>query len=127
MKRFVARGIILGLVTLVVWDAFTHWLAWRFAAGDWPVPQGTPWTYQLESGFIPALTVVGLYTLIVGAWHHLNCHEDRCWSIGKHKVDGTPYCTAHAEAARERASQQVTLARISGQLDEIITLLKPVS
>ena len=29
-----------------------------------------------------------------------NCHQQRCWRIGKHTVDGTPWCTRHHEQAR---------------------------
>jgi hypothetical protein len=92
--------------------------------GIWPVPDGTPWTYQFLSGFLPALTVVSLVTLVAGAWHHVNCHADRCWRIGKHKVDGTPWCSRHHEEARRQTAQQATLDVISGQLAEIIVLLK---
>jgi hypothetical protein len=63
----------------------------RFAIGTWPVPAGTPWTYQLESGFIPALTVLSLATLIAGAWHRVSCHRDGCARIGRFPVAGGLY------------------------------------
>ena len=90
----------------------------RFALGIWPVPSGTPWSYQLESGFVPALTVVSLATLIGGAWHHLNCHEAGCWRPGKHKVDGTPWCNRHHSRARERT--QATLEDVVARLDLLL-------
>lgn len=125
MTKPLARGALCFLaVFLVVWSAATHWLAWRFGMGIWPVPNGTPWPYQLESGFIPALTAASLVTLVAGAWHHVNCHAGGCWRIGKHKVDGTPWCSRHHEAALANSLQQVTLDTISVQLAEIIALMK---
>ena len=29
-----------------------------------------------------------------------NCHERRCWRVGRHVVDGTPWCNHHHHAAR---------------------------
>ena len=29
-----------------------------------------------------------------------NCHERRCWRVGRHAVDGTPWCNRHHQAAR---------------------------
>ena len=112
------------LAGLAAYSAVTHWLAWRFAAGDWPVPPGTPWTYQLESGFIPALTVLTLLGTVAGMWHKVNCHERRCPRIGRHTVDGTPWCKRHQGKAREAAGRNVTLADVSAQLGEIAALLR---
>lgn len=58
--------------------------------GHLPVPAGTPWTYQFLSGFLPALTVLSLLTLLTGAYHVHNCHSARCKRLGKHKIGGTP-------------------------------------
>lgn len=104
------------------WSAAFHPLGWRFAFGDYPVPSGTPWTYQLESGFIPALTVLSLASLLAGAWHHVNCHETRCWRIGRHKVDGTPWCNRHQD--KGRLTQGTDMAALAGRLDRIISLLE---
>lgn len=119
-KRFVFWTVLLA----AVWSLIYHWLAWRFGMGIWPVPTGTPWTYQFLSGFVPALTAVSLVSLIAGAWHHVNCHADGCWRIGKHKVEGTPWCSRHEVEARANTRQQVTLDAISEQLAEIISLMK---
>jgi hypothetical protein len=125
MKR-IWIAVVAAAVGAAAWSMTVHPWGWLYGIGVHPYPSSsdTPWTYQLLSGFIPALTVVGLSTLIVGGWHHINCHEDGCWRIGKHKVEGSPWCSAHHEAARTRAASQVTLDKISGQLDTIITLMR---
>ena len=120
MKRWalvVLAACTAGLVYAAIWRP----LGTRFALGDWPVPSGTPWTYQLESGFIPALTVLSLVTFLAGAWHHVNCHQDGCWRIGKHKVDGSPWCGKHHEDARRNAA--ATLDDVVAKLDTIAGLL----
>jgi hypothetical protein len=85
--------LVSGLITTVV----LHPYGGRFALGIWPVPNGTPWTYQLESGFVPALTVISLLSLIGGAWRHINCHTDGCARIGRFPVAGGMFkvCRRH--------------------------------
>ena len=42
--------------------------------------------------------------LIGGAYGLLrkhNCHQSRCWRIGRHTVDGSPWCNRHHEQARK--------------------------
>lgn len=111
------------LAALCAWSMAAHWLGWRFAMGDWPVPAGTPWTYQLESGFIPALTVLSLLGAIVGTYHLHNCHSAHCFRLGKHKIGGTPWCTRHAGEGRAYHGD-VTLADVCGRLDALIALLR---
>lgn len=117
MKARLAGGAALLLAAWITLMALTHPYGTRFAIGIWPVPPGTPWSYQLESGFVPALTVLTLLGAVAGAWHHVNCHKDGCWRTGKHKVDGTPWCSRHQHEARSRRTD-------SDRLDEIIALLK---
>ena len=48
--------------------------------------------YDLWSGF------AGQFVLLLsglGLYHRSNCHHRRCPRIGKHHVDGTPWCTKH--------------------------------
>jgi hypothetical protein len=112
---------VLALLGLCIWSLEAHPWGWAYGIGVHPYPEGssTPWTYQLLSGFVPALTVVSLLSLLAGAWHHVNCHEAGCLRIGKHKVEGTPWCSRHHEAARETTKQQVTLDAIALRLDRI--------
>lgn len=37
---------------------------------------------------------------MIGAYHKHNCHAKGCWRVGRHTVDGTPWCNRHHEAAR---------------------------
>lgn len=40
-------------------------------------------------------TQITLLVAAVGAFHRHNCHRRRCPKIGKHVVNGTPYCARH--------------------------------
>lgn len=120
--RWLTRTALITLVAVAVWSMVTHWLGWRFAMGLWPVPPGTGWPYQLESGFLPALTVLSLATLVTGAWHLHNCHSGRCWRLGKHRINGTPWCTRH-EAEGRAYHGETTLADVVGRLDRLISLV----
>jgi hypothetical protein len=122
-RALITAAWILGAAGLA-WDMAAHWLAWRFAAGDWPVPPGTPWTYQLESGFIPALTVLSLLTAFLSAWHVRNCHSAGCWRLGKHQINGSPWCSRHEDEGRKAAAAGVTLTDVCDRLDKIITILE---
>jgi hypothetical protein len=74
--------------------------------------------YAFLSGFGPCLiTGLGLSTLIVGAWHHVNCHEEGCPRIGRHHVNGQVWCRLHHEKARPEVTD-------SERLDRIIELLE---
>lgn len=91
--------IFLAVLAAVTWSLAAHPWGWAFGLGVHPYPESssTPWTYQLYSGFLPALTVVSLVTLLAGAWRHLNCHVDGCPRIGRYPVAGGRFkvCRAH--------------------------------
>lgn len=101
------RGILIlaGVLALAGWDISGHYLGWRFALGDWPVPPGTPWTYQLWSGFIAALSVITVFTAVLAAWRHVNCHVHRCPGLGRYPVAGGAYrvCRRHHPEPEVRA------------------------
>jgi hypothetical protein len=126
MKRLWPIWLAAGLAALG-WDISGHYLGYRFAIGTWPVPQGTPWTYQLWSGFIPALTIVTLLGSVISLYHVHNCHHDGCWRIGKHRISGTPWCTHHQAEAQTAADasdpvlQQLT--EVTHRLGQLIDLL----
>lgn len=102
------RASLLAVFLLIGWAAAWHTWGLLFGIGVHPYPAGTPWTYQLWSGFIPALTVLSLLGSLGAAYHLHNCHADRCWRIGKHRVEGTPWCTRHlAQAKAERTAVAV--------------------
>jgi hypothetical protein len=117
MKRLLTAFSACVAVAVITYSAVTHWLAWRFGMGISPVPQGTGWPYQLESGFVPALTVLSLLTAIIGTYHLHNCHKDGCWRIGKHKINGTPWCSRHEGDARPEVSVEHLLEALIERLD----------
>jgi hypothetical protein len=91
-------------LTCVYDHVMLHFLGWDGQGSD---------NYAAWSGSLPALfTLLGLSTIITGLWSHVNCHEPGCWRIGKHKVSGTPWCTAHHGQARSRLSVEELLERI---------------
>jgi len=89
----------LALLAAVTWSVTAHPWGWLYGLGVHPYPasSSTPWTYQLLSGFVPALTVVSLVTLLAGAWRHLSCHVDGCPRIARYPVAGGRFkvCRAH--------------------------------
>jgi hypothetical protein len=118
-----AALITLG-AAVIAWLGLDHPYGLRFAVGIWPVPAGTPWSYQLESGFIPALTVLTLLSLVSGAWQHVNCHHRWCLRTGKHKVNGTPWCDRHHGDVRPERTENEILLSVEAALTEMLTLLK---
>ena len=107
------------LAVIAVYDrSLLHFLGWVGQTSD---------NYAAWSGSVPALfTLAGMSTIISGLWHHVNCHEPRCFRIGKHKVSGTPWCTLHHVHARHRLSVEELLERIlkaTGEANDASKLL----
>jgi hypothetical protein len=123
VKRAVQTFGVLVFLLLVI-EIGLHPLAAAFGIGVYPAPSGTPWTYQLESGFLPSLTVITLVSIFSGAWHHVNCHHPHCWRIGKHKINGTPWCNTHQDEARPDRTENEILVSIENSLGELVILLK---
>lgn len=93
--------------------AILHFLGWDGQTSD---------NYAAWSGSVPAIiSGLGLSTIITGMAHHVNCHEPGCWRIGKHKVEGTPWCSRHHGNAREQVT--ATLADVVARLDTLISVL----
>lgn len=113
------------MLAVAAWSVVAHPWGWAYAVGVHPYPgPQTPWTYQLESGFIPALAILSLAGGVAGAWRHVNCHESRCPRFGRHKVSGTPWCDVHVENARpERTDQEILLA-IEDSLNALLELAR---
>jgi hypothetical protein len=60
-----------------------------------------PW-YAFWSGAgsdIGELAIIGGMVTLV---HKHNCHQRQCWRVGRHIVDGTPWCNRHHGAARSQ-------------------------
>ena len=68
-----------------------HTLGIDSATGRW---------YAFWSGAGSDLGEVALLGGMITLVRKHNCHERRCWRVGRHVVDGTPWCNHHHEAAR---------------------------
>lgn len=103
------------LVYVLVW----HIWGFLYALGVHPYPasSSTPWTYQMWSGIVPALTVLTLFGSVGALYHLHNCHFMACWRLGKHRVGGTPWCGMHVGYAKREITD-------SDRLDKIISLLE---
>lgn|SRR5512146_1347024 len=86
--------MIVGAAGLAV--SFPHAVPWLL--GVYPAPAGTPWTYQLWSGFIPAAAIVGVI------WPFVNCHVEGCPRYGKYRVEGFKVCHIHHPSDEVRKS-----------------------
>jgi hypothetical protein len=73
-----------------------HWLAVHTGT----VNEGGPY-YGFFSGFGSDLGELALIGAVVGMLRKHNCHQRRCWRVGRHTVDGTPFCNRHHQAARD--------------------------
>jgi hypothetical protein len=62
-------------------DVSGRWYAWWSGAGS----------------DVSELAILGA---VLGGYRKHNCHQPRCWRIGRHVVDGTPWCNRHHQAAR---------------------------
>lgn len=119
MRRLVFTVSVVLTAVLAAGFAAVHRLGVAFAMGIHPVPDGTPWTYQFESGFVPALTVLTLLGSVISLYHIHNCHSEKCWRLGKHRVNGLPWCRRHAALVTPETTDHELLAQISGLLEEI--------
>jgi hypothetical protein len=69
---------------LVVWHFVVHW-----TGSDYGAPYGQFQPYDFLSG-LAGLSLIGiLYSHI----RSHNCHQPRCWRIGRLPVEGTPWKT----------------------------------
>lgn len=112
MIRRALYPLMLAGLGALCWYMGRHPDGARFSIGIWPVPQGTPWTYQLLSGFVAALAILSLAGSIIGAYHLHNCHQRGCPRLGKHKISGTPWCTRHKHLAKPQRSVEELLELI---------------
>lgn len=58
--------------------------------------------YGLWSGFGGALPDVLIFSAMAGWYWQRTCHVPRCWRLGRHHVDGSPWCSRHHIAARQK-------------------------
>jgi hypothetical protein len=120
--RRLALLALIALLGLAAWSAVAHPWAWLYAIGLHPYPasSGTPWTYQLWSGFMPALTVLTLLGSVATLYHLHKCHYDACWRLGKHRISGTPWCRRHMDSAGPRVTVEQLLETLVDRMDVLI-------
>lgn len=113
--RWVAMALALAALTVAcaAFDrALIHFLGIDTQESD---------NYDFFSGSGPfILTALGQTTIIAGLWHHVNCHEPGCLLIGRHKVDGTPWCNRHHENARAAIGTDELLRQVVARLDRLL-------
>lgn len=121
MKRAIAPAVLI-VLGLAAWSVVTHPWGWLYGLGVHPYPasSSTPWTYQMWSGILPALTVLTLFGSLGAAWHLHNCHFDTCWRLGKHKIGGTPWCSRHQHLGRPAVTTNELLEQMIQQNHRLI-------
>lgn len=72
-----------------------HWLAVHTGTSN----EASPY-YAFWSGFGSDLSEIAIVGAVLGGYRKHNCHAKGCWRIGRHVVDGTPWCNRHHQAAR---------------------------
>lgn len=101
-------GLFLGLV---VPYGFIHFLGIDTQQSD---------NYDFFSGvgpvFVTAIGYGGLVTALVGKF---NCHSKRCWRVGKHHVNGSPWCNSHVKDVRPLRAEHEILESIEAALKRI--------
>lgn len=75
------------------------WL-WHFLGFDYGLPYGHIGAYNAWSGFLSDVGEVAIVGAVYGMLRKHMCHQGRCWRIGRHVVEGTPWCNKHHQAAR---------------------------
>jgi|SRR5215472_737170 len=94
-----------------------HW-----TGSDYGYPYGHFEPYDALSG-IAGLSLVGL---MYHKFRALNCHQYRCWRIGRHHVDGSVWCNRHHIQAREAAAGPVRAGAGSNPAGEGLNADGPV-
>jgi hypothetical protein len=82
-------------------EPLLHWLAVHTGTVD----EGGPY-YGFWSGFGSDLGEVTLIGAVLGTYYKHNCHRRGCWRVGRHMVDGTPWCNRHHQAARDKTESE---------------------
>jgi hypothetical protein len=95
---------IFAVAAIVFYHDWQHWLAYATGSYNCPrtgCPGGVAHNYNFFSGAGSDITELAIVGGILGMYHKHNCHDPGCWRIGRHSVDGTPWCNRHHQAARE--------------------------
>lgn len=97
-KQRVLTGLV-GLVAIVIlvlfifnFDVLRHWTAIHIGS----TKEGGPY-YGFWSGFGSDISEFAIAAGIYTGIRKVNCHSRKCWRIGHHPLEGTPYhlCKTH--------------------------------
>lgn len=72
----------------------SHWLYFHFVGSQ-------AWV-NFWGGIASDVGEITLIGAVIGMWHKHVCHDAHCWRIGRHVVDGTPWCNKHHMSARQK-------------------------
>lgn len=64
--------------------------------------------YGFWSGSGSDLSELAIVGAVIGGYRKHNCHWKGCWRIGRHLVDGSPWCDRHHQEARDAAASPDT-------------------
>lgn len=80
-----------------------------YAIGVHPYPAGTPWTYQLWSGFVPSLAIASLLSGVAAHLRMMHCHVHGCWRLGRFEMAGGQFkvCNRHSHHPKKITRQYV--------------------
>jgi len=112
MRRIILIALLLAvaLTAGLHWLKIMHFLGWDGQTSDY---------YAAWSSSIPAMiTAVGYVSLVTALISKFNCHHHGCWRIGKHHVNGTPWCNLHHHEARPVRSERELLEAIETLLKD---------
>lgn len=107
----------LGLIAWHPWGA-------AYAIGVHPYPAGTPWTYQLWSGFLPALAIVSVFSGVTAHFRMINCHVHGCWRLGRFQMAGGQFKVCHRHSHHP---EKITHAYVLAMHEEHLRCSAPPS
>jgi hypothetical protein len=95
-------------------EPLLHWLAVHTGT----VNEGGPF-YGFWSGIGSDIGEVAILGGVISLYRKHSCHTSGCWRIGKHTVDGTPWCSRHHQGARDAVPKADVAAEVARQLDPV--------
>lgn len=116
MKRIVLFGVV-AVVGTALWAIVTYEHGFAHGIGiDTQLSQ----EYGFFSGFGTfMLAMLGYTGVIVTLAGKFNCHQPGCWHIGKHHINGSPWCDAHQKNVRPQRSDNELLEEMCARLASI--------
>lgn len=113
MKKAVFFGA-LAVLGMTLWAVIAHEHGFAHIFG---IDTQQSQEYDFVSGVGPMIiTAVGYGGLIAAVVGKFNCHQSGCWRIGKHHINGSPWCDVHHDGVRPERSERELLESIESLL-----------